>query len=51
MSEEMRKADVWYTKECACPYCDEVMETDQDSFEIETCMSCGKQFELGEFQL
>jgi len=51
VSDEILTADVWYSKECECPYCQDVMETDKESFDIETCLSCNKKFELGEFRL
>lgn len=44
----VKKAETWFSTECACPYCGEIQEVEDaiDSEELEEgqCTSCHKAF-------
>lgn len=51
MSDEIKMAEVWYTKEGECPYCGEIQDINGEMGDIEQCEKCGREFEISEFIL
>jgi len=38
----------WYQKYYKCPYCGEEHQTETEDGDVEKCLSCGEEFEIGE---
>ena len=43
----MKISKTWLQKYYQCPYCGEDHQTETEEGDIEKCLSCGKEFEVG----